>query len=117
MPRHGANGIDLGGAIFQWWKRHSESLGRPIAAVFFELESGARLEFAHARSMIHTVLTKVGVTNSELASTYSMRRGSATLCATWDEEAERSANGFWLSKRNTEMICQPVTTVFVCSRH
>ncbi len=45
----------------------------------------------------------MGVANAAVASTYSMRRGSATLCGTWASEAEKCANGFWLAKRGTSM--------------
>ena len=76
---------------------------RLIATVFFEMASGARLGYGHARAMIQSLLTGVRATSSGLASTYYMRRGSATLCKTWAKEAEAAANRYRLSKRSSDM--------------
>jgi hypothetical protein len=103
IPRHASGGADLGGVLFRAWKRHSDAAGRPLPSVVFELRSGARMDYGSAKAAIQQALTSVGVTNAAVASTYSMRRGSATLCGTWASEAEKCANGFWLAKRGTSM--------------
>jgi hypothetical protein len=103
IPRHASGGADLGGVLFRSWKKHSDAAGKPLPSVVFELRSGARLDYGSAKAAIQQALTSVGVTNAAVASTYSMRRGSATLCGTWASEAEKCANGFWLAKRGTSM--------------
>ena len=103
IPRHTWSGADAGGMLYRAWRKHSTKLGKPIPSVMFELRTGARLDYSAAKAAIQQAMASVGVANAAVASSYSMRRGSATLCGTWASEAEKCANGFWLAKRGTSM--------------
>ena len=62
------------------------------------------LAYQQTRKVITDALSQVGlVTNLERATTYSLRRGCATMVAIWADQAEQEANGFWLSKRSSHM--------------
>ncbi len=70
----------------------------------FELASGAPLTYQNTRKVITDALSQVGLeSNLDKATTYSLRRGCATMVAIWADQAEQEANGFWLSKRSSHM--------------
>ncbi len=104
IPRHTTAGADIGAHIFRCWNSWSSKSGSPLPSVVFELASGAPLTYQHTRKIITDALSQVGlVHNLERATTYSLRRGCATMVAIWADQAEQEANGFWLSKRSSHM--------------
>jgi hypothetical protein len=104
VPRRSIAGHDIGGSIFRAWKKHADAQGAPLPSVVFELRSGAPLEYAQTRRVITTALSHVGLEqNLSRATTYSLRRGCATMVAMWADQLEQEANGFWLSKRSSSM--------------
>jgi hypothetical protein len=104
IPRRSLAGYDIGGCIFRAWKRHADKQNAPLPSVIFELKSGAPLEYAQTRRVITSALSHVGLEqNLERATTYSLRRGCATMVAMWADQSEQEANGFWLSKRSSSM--------------
>ncbi len=104
IPRRSLAGYDIGGCIFRAWKRHSDKQKAPLPSVIFELRSGAPLEYSQTRRVITAALSHVGLAqNLERATTYSLRRGCATMVAMWADQSEQEANGFWLSKRSSSM--------------
>ncbi len=104
VPRRSIAGHDIRGSVFRAWKRHADKQGAPLPSVIFELKSGAPLEYAQTRRVITSALSHVGLAqNLERATTYSLRRGCATMVAMWADQAEQEANGFWLSKRSSSM--------------
>ena len=104
IPRRSLAGYDIGGCIFRAWKRHADKQNAPLPSVIFELKSGAPLGYAQTRRVITSALSHVGLEqNLERATTYSLRRGCATMVAMWADQSEQEANGFWLSKRSSSM--------------
>ena len=104
IPRHTTAGEDIGGHIFRCWKKRSDAIGEPLASVVFELATGTPLSYQQSRKIITDALSQAGLqANLEKATTYSLRRGCATLVAIWADQAEQEANGFWLSKRSSHM--------------
>ena len=104
IPRHTARGADIGGHIFRCWHRLSRQASAALPSVVFELESGAPLTYQHTRKAITEALVQAGLeSNLDKATTYSLRRGCATMVAIWADQAEQEANGFWLSKRSSHM--------------
>ena len=93
MPRRSIAGHDIGGSIFRAWKRHAGGQGAPLPSVVFELKSGAPLEYAQTRKIITTALSHVGLEqNLNRSTTYSLRRGCATMVAMWADQLEQEAN-------------------------
>ena len=104
IPRHTARGADIGGHIFRRWVHLSKQNGAALPSVVFELESGVPLTYQHVRKAITEALVRAGLEcNLDKATTYSLRRGCATMVAIWADQAEQEANGFWLSKRSSHM--------------
>ncbi len=104
IPRHTARGADIGGHIFRRWVQLSKAKESALPSVVYELESGAPLAYQHVRRAITDALVRAGLEcNIDKATTYSLRRGCATMVAIWADQAEQEANGFWLSKRSSHM--------------
>ena len=104
IPRYGPSGADVGGQLFARWHELSHARGKPLPSLAFDLCTGAPLTHNDMRSAIPAVFTAAGAGAAELATTYSLRRGAATLCSVRGaSELSEAANGFWLSKRHVDM--------------
>jgi hypothetical protein len=104
IPRHTARGADVGGHIFRRWIQLSKAQRTALPSVIYDLATGAPLTYQHVRRVITDALVQAGLDcNLDKATTYSLRRGCATMVALWADQAEQEANGFWLSRRSSHM--------------
>ena len=104
IPRRGPTGEDVGGRVFQRWLQLSEARGGPLPSLAFDLASGAPLTHNDMRSALPATFGAAGAQAPELVTTYSLRRGAATLCSIRGaSELSEAANGFWLAKRSADM--------------